>query len=192
MSASPPQSPREGLTAAKVLRFLSLPFRPDLLKTYRAVRRFEDIDIPSLTADGIRGVLLDADGTLAPHHSQEFSQGTVAHVNEMLEAGLKVAIFTNADENRFGQFPGVEVVTDVPAKPDPAGFLTAMHRHLGQDDPGAVCMIGDNYLTDGGAIAAGMRFIHVRPLPGPEKWGHRTLRAAAYIFARLYHPRPGK
>ncbi|UCD10444.1 MAG: HAD family hydrolase [Nitrospinaceae bacterium] len=190
MPKTMPKSPREGLTAAKVFRFLSLPFRPDRLKAYRSVDRFVDIAIAPLLADGIRGVLLDADGTLAPHHSQAFSPAVMEHVHEMTAAGLKVAIFTNANDDRFEQFQGVSVVTGVPAKPDPRGFLTAMRKHLGLDDPKAVCMIGDNYITDGGAISAGMRFIHVRPLPGPEKWAHRTLRAAAYYLARLYHPRP--
>jgi len=188
MPASKPQPTREGLTAAKVIRFLSLPFCPSRLKTYRAVERFEDIDIPSLLADGVRAVLLDADGTLAPHHSRSFSASAIGHVQAMREAGLKVAIFTNAAEDRFGQFEGVGVVTDVPAKPDPKGFLTAMHRHLGESDPHAVCMVGDNYLTDGGAIAAGMRFIYVRPLPGGEGFWHRLLRATARFLARLHQP----
>lgn len=186
---NPSESPREGLKWVKIRRFLTLPFSPKSLATYQAVRRFEDISPDLLAADGIRGVLLDADGTLGPHHTRSFSGPVRDHVATLLAAGLKVAIFTNAMEDRFEAFAGVTVVSDVPAKPDPAGFTTAMRRDLGLDDPQSVCMIGDNYITDGGAIDAGMRFIHVRPVPGPENPFHRLFRFLAYLCARLYWPK---
>lgn len=179
-------NPREGLKWVKIRRFLTLPFSPNALRTYQAVRRFEDISVDRLVADGIKGVLLDADGTLGPHHTRVFPESVRAHIGEMIAAGLRVAIFTNAMEDRFDAFEGVAVVTDVPPKPDPRGFEIAMQRDLQLDDPAEVCMVGDNYITDGGAIDAGMRFIHVRPVPGPEKFFHRVARSVAYTFARLY------
>lgn len=178
--------PREGLKWVKVRRFLALPFSPKSLKTYRAVKQFEDVPIERLTADGIKGVLLDADGTLGPHHTRLFSESVRAHVQAMVQNGLRVAIYTNAMEDRFDAFEGVAIVTDVPPKPDPRGFEIAMKKYLQLNDPATVCMIGDNYITDGGAIDAGMRFIHVQPVPGPENPLHRATRFIAYLFARLY------
>ncbi len=169
-------SDRSGLKWVKVNRFFSLLFQPQLMTTYLAVSRFEDVPIDRLKADGIVGVLVDADGTLGPHRATEYSASVVAHVNKMKEAGLRVAIFTNAEENRFHQFSGIPVVTDVPAKPDPAGFLTAMSRFLEFDNPAQVCMIGDNFITDGGAVDAGMRFIYVEPVAGPENFFHKWAR----------------
>jgi predicted HAD superfamily phosphohydrolase YqeG len=178
--------PREGLKWVKIKRFLTLPFSPKSLKTYKAVKRFEDVSIDSLTADGIKGVLLDADGTLGSHHTRVFSESVCSHVAKMIGAGLRVAIYTNAMEDRFDAFEGVAIVTDVPPKPDPRGFEIAMKQYLQLEDPATVCMIGDNYITDGGAIDAGMRFIHVRPVPGPENAFHRFTRFIAYLWARLY------
>lgn len=66
-----PNTPREGLKWVKIKRFLTLPFSPKRLKTYKAVKRFEDVPIEDLTADRIKGVLLDADGTLGPHHTRD-------------------------------------------------------------------------------------------------------------------------
>jgi len=180
--------PREGLKWVKVRRFLTLPFSPKSLSTYRAVQRFEDVPIDRLMADGIQGVLLDADGTLGPHHTREFSESVRNHVAQMIAAGLRVAIYTNAMEDRFEAFEGVGIVTDVPPKPDPRGFEIAMKQYLQLDDPAKVCMIGDNYITDGGAIDAGMRFIHVQPVPGPENFFHRVTRALACRIARWYFP----
>ena len=182
-------SPREGLKWVKIRRFLTLPFSPKSLSTYMAVKRFEDVPIDRLTTDGIQGILLDADGTLGPHHTRVFSEPVRNHVAQMITAGLRVAIYTNAMEDRFESFEGVTIVTDVPPKPDPRGFEIAMKKYLQLDDPAAVCMIGDNYITDGGAIDAGMRFIHVQPVPGPEKFFHRATRALACRIARWYFPK---
>ena len=185
-SSTPSSAPREGLKWVKIRRFITLPFSPKSLRTYRAVKRFEDVPIDHLISDGIKGVLLDADGTLGPHHTRVFSESVRDHIAKMLASNLRVAIYTNALEDRFETFEGVAIVTDVPPKPDPRGFGIAMKKYLQLDDPATVCMIGDNYITDGGAIDAGMRFIHVQPVPGPENPFHRATRFIAYLFARLY------
>jgi len=185
-SSTPSSAPREGLKWVKIRRFITLPFSPKSLRTYRAVKRFEDVPIDHLISDGIKGVLLDADGTLGPHHTRVFSESVRDHIAKMRASGLPVAIYTNALEDRFETFEGVAIVTDVPPKPDPRGFGIAMKKYLQLDDPETVCMIGDNYITDGGAIDAGMRFIHVQPVPGPENPFHRATRFIAYLFARLY------
>ena len=189
-SSTPSSAPREGLKWVKIKRFLALPGSPARLKTYRAVQRFEDVPIDALVAEGIRGVLLDADGTLGPHHARVFSDAVRAHVHHMVQSGLRVAIYTNAWEDRFGAFEGIAVVTGVPPKPDPRGFETAMKKYLQLEDPATVCMVGDNYITDGGAIDAGMRFIHVRPVPGPENLFHKITRHLAYLIARWHLNQP--
>jgi predicted HAD superfamily phosphohydrolase YqeG len=47
-------------------------------------------------------------------------------------------------------------------------------------------MIGDSYLTDGGAIDAGMLFIHVQPVKGNESLMHSATRLFAYLCAKMY------
>ena len=153
-----------------------------------AVKRFEEVPIDALLDAGIKGVLIDADGTLCKHHSREFSPAVIEHVQRMLAEGLKVGIYTNAFEDRFGDFPGTEIVSDVHAKPGTRGFLSAMTDHLKLENPAEVCMIGDNYITDGGAISAGMSFIYVQPIPGNENWFHSLTRAYATCLAKLYFP----
>ncbi len=110
----------------------------------------------------------------------------------MLEQGFKVAIYTNAAEDRFQVFEdlGVKIVNNVPPKPDTTGFEIAMKEYLGLSDPSKICMIGDNYITDGGAIGAGMRFIHVQPVAGNESLIHATTRYLAYVCARIHRKIP--
>ncbi len=180
------QNSREGLTLAKALRFICLPFQPRHLRPYMAVKRFEDISVDQLVQDGVEGVLLDADGTLCPHHAREFPESIVAHVREMQDKGLRVAIFTNSSEDRFQQFQGTEVVSEAYAKPDPRGFETAMKKHLHLNDPSKICMIGDSFITDGGAAAAGMQFIYVQPIRGNEGIIHSLTRYWGFLWAKFY------
>jgi uncharacterized protein len=188
----PPSSEREGLTGAKISRFLSLPFQPSRLSTYISVKRFEEIPLEILSRDEMEGVLLDADGTLGHHHTCSFEGSVLDHVRAMLRQGLKVAIYTNATEDRFHIFEelGVKIVNNVPPKPDRGGFEIAMKEFLGLFNPSKVCMIGDNYITDGGAIDAGMRFIYVQPLPGGEPVIHSATRKLAYMCARIHKKIP--
>jgi uncharacterized protein len=185
-------SEREGLTSAKVSRFLALLFQSSRLSTYISVKKFEDVPLDILLQDGIEGVLLDADGTLGPHHTRSFGGSVLDHVQAMLQQGFKVAIYTNAAEDRFQVFEelGVKIVNNVPPKPDTAGFEIAMKDFLGLSDPSKICMIGDNYITDGGAIDAGMRFIYVQPVTGSEPLIHSTTRYLAYICARIHRKIP--
>ena len=183
-----PAPEREGFTWAKASRFLAIPFSPSRLDTFKQIKRFEDVHVEELLEKGFEGILIDADGTLASHHNREFTQSVIDHVRTMLEKGLKVAIYTNAWENRFQAFQdmGVKVITNVPAKPDPRGFHIAMTNFLHLEDPAKVCMIGDNYVTDGGAIDAGMQFIHVQPIKGNESFFHSATRQFAYLCAKMY------
>jgi uncharacterized protein len=192
--SSAPAPEREGLTWPKISRFLSLPFCPFRNETFMRVKRFEEVPIDQLLTKGIEGILLDADGTLGPHHAREFNVSVINHIRTMLEKGLKVAIYTNAWEDRFQQFQemGVKVVSNVPAKPDPHGFHIAMTDFLELRDPARVCMIGDNYVTDGGAIDAGMLFIHVHPVKGREPFFHSTTRLLAYLCAKMQSRLTGK
>ena len=179
---------RDSLTLAKTLHFFLMPFRPNLLKTYMAVNHFTEVSVNQLKMGGIQGVLIDADGTLGPHHARTFPSEVVEHINEMVNNGLKVAIYTNAFEDRFHQFKNINVVTDVLPKPDKRGFERAMKDFLGLDDPSVVCMIGDNFLTDGGARLAGMHFIHIRPIRGNESFIHSFTRKLAFRIAQFYFP----
>ena len=181
-------SENEGLTWAKLSRFIALFFQSSRSLTYLSIKRFEAVPIDALLNDGIEGILLDADGTMGPHHSRVFEPAILDHVQKMLQQGLKIAIYTNAAGDRFESFEkiGVKVVRNVPPKPDRTGFIKAMKNFLDLDDPLKVCMLGDNYITDGGAVDAGMRFIHIEPLPGNEPFIHAWTRYLAFLCARMH------
>jgi len=185
-------SENEGLTWAKLSRFIALFFQPSRSSTYLSAKRFEEVPIEILLNDGIKGILLDADGTMGPHHTRVFEPAILDHVQRMLQQGLNVAIYTNAASDRFESFEkiGVKIVNNVPPKPDRTGFIKAMKNFLELGDPLKVCMLGDNYITDGGAVDAGMRFIHIQPVSGNEPFIHALTRYLAYLCARMYKNLP--
>ena len=88
---------RDGLTLAKTLYFLSMPFRPNLLKTYMAVDRFVEVPIDQLKVDGIKGILIDVDGTLGPHHARKFSSEVVEHISKMAVSYTHLTLPTNRE-----------------------------------------------------------------------------------------------
>ena len=185
-------SKNEGLTWAKLSRFIALFFQPSRSSTYLSAKRFEEVPIEILLNDGIKGILLDADGTMGPHHTRVFEPAILDHVHRMLQQGLNVAIYTNAADDRFQSFEkiGVKIVNNVPPKPDRTGFIKAMKNFLELGDPLKVCMLGDNYITDGGAVDAGMRFIHIQPVSGNEPFIHALTRYLAYLCARMHKNLP--
>ena len=180
------KSAKEAMTWCKIRRFFALPFSPHRLETWFSVGSVEEISPDKLTREGIQGVLLDADGTLGPHHFSSLPETVVQHIRVLQAEGLRVAIFTNASGDRFRELQGIPVVTDILAKPDPKSFRAAMKNELKLNAPKTVCMVGDNYVTDGGAIDAGMRFIYVFPKPGNEAPLHRMFRFLAYLCAWFY------
>ena len=116
-----------------------------------------------ISQDKIKGILIGADGTLGPHHTLDFESSILDHVQAILQHGLKVAIYTNAVEDRFQIFEElvVKMVNNVPPKSDSTEFEIAMNEFLELPDPSKICMVGDNYIIDEGAIDAGMLFIYI-------------------------------
>lgn len=163
---------------AMVERALRFCLNPDSRAVWFTLDEIEALDPEVLRATGIEGVLLDVDATLVPHHERDFPPRILALLDRIAAAGLKVAIYSNARDVEALEALGVPVIDGVARKPDPAGFRAAVAR-LGVEHPERVVMIGDNPLTDGAAVDAGLRYAWVRPLPGDEPTGHRLVRSAA-------------
>jgi HAD superfamily phosphatase (TIGR01668 family) len=169
----------------RVLRFLT---RPSSRAIWFVLDDVTTLDAEALTASGIEGVLLDVDATLVPHHERRYPASVHALLERLQAAGLKVAIYSNARDIEALRPLGVPVIHGVPRKPDLAGFRAAVER-LGVTDPARVLMIGDNPLSDGAAVDAGLRFAWCRPLPGREPLGHRAVRGLAERVAMGWRER---
>jgi len=176
---------REGVNSDKFWHTLGLVFKPRLTKTMMRLDKFGDLPIESLIRMQIRGLIIDVDGTLTEHHNQEFKPEVIAKLHEVRE-NFKACFFSNnADVRPELLRTGIPFVHNVPAKPDPIGFELAARLKLGLE-PYQCAMVGDNFITDGGCRKAGMPFIHVKPIPGPESFGHRLTRSYGIAVANLH------
>ncbi len=156
---------REGVNLTKIAQCFKLLFSSNT-KTLNRLEKFTDLDIDKIkreTGIEIKGLILDIDGCLSYNHGEILPEN-LEHLRTLIARGVKIIIYSNmAWSERYKDLEGqIEVLTNVPPKPDPAGFSTALEKlSLPKEN---VAMVGDNYLTDGGAIQEGINFIHINPL----------------------------
>lgn len=180
---------REGLTGEKVAQLGRL-FVPSLNHAIAKVNSFSVIDISrinELLGTNFKGVILDVDECVAPHHG-EVLQENVNSIIEMVKQGVKIVIFSNMkaserynpliDAVRESTGYEIKVVMSHYAKPDPRGFSECVDE-LGLAEGEKALMIGDNFVTDGGAIKARIPFVKVKPV---KTQGEGIFRKAKRIF----------
>lgn len=165
---------REGLTFEKV-RQLGRLFRPKFNCAIAKVSGFPVINISrinELLRTNFKGVILDVDECVAPHHG-EVLQENVEAIIDMVRDGVKIVIFSNMKaSDRYDSLIEsvfeatgykIKIIMSRYAKPDKRGFdecVSAFDLQEGEQ----VLMVGDNLVTDGGCIGAGIPFIKVRPI----------------------------
>jgi len=108
-----------------------------------------DIDFAGLYAQGIKLLLIDLDNTLISYDVSEPDQKTIDLFAKLREKGLHIFIISNNHEPRVRHF---SAFVDCPyvfgaKKPFPFGFRRAC-KQAGIVDPKAVCVIGDQFMTD--------------------------------------------
>ena len=107
-----------------------------------------DITPALLEKNGVRGVLIDLDGTMASHKAALPPEKLSPFVRTLHDAGLKVLVFSNNREARVGKFCkalGVDFICRA-CKPFSAGFRRAAER-LGLP-LSQIAVVGDQIFTD--------------------------------------------
>ncbi len=173
---------REKTTPKKLVHFLRVMTTKKATNALESVWEFQDINFEKLWNDGKRGIILDVDECIAPHHWQILPEN-MKIIKELLDLGWKIVIFSNMKKSdRYDELEalGVRIITSEHAKPDERWFTEsqeALELELWE-----ILMIWDNYLTDGGAIYAGIEFIKVAPIKSDEI--HKSLKRRMQITFR--------
>jgi len=188
---------REGLTGEKVAQLGRL-FVPSLNHAIAKVSSFSVIDISrinELLGTNFNGVILDIDECVAPHHGEVLREN-VDSIIKMINQGVKIVIFSNmkASERynplietvRESTGYEIKVITSRYAKPDPRGFEECVDE-LGLTEEEDTLMIGDNFVTDGGAIKAGIPFIKVRPIKTQGEGALRKIKRSFQTGSRGFY-----
>ncbi|MDY3619433.1 YqeG family HAD IIIA-type phosphatase [Agathobaculum sp.] len=107
-----------------------------------------DITPDFLRRHGVRGVLIDLDGTMASHKAALPSEALTPFMRGMQAAGLKVLVFSNNNARRVGKFCealGVPFISRA-KKPFRRGFQAAAEK-LGLETR-QLAVVGDQIFTD--------------------------------------------
>ena len=161
---------REGINLDKILQCFRL-LLPKNTRTLIRLKRFADLDLNKIKAEkgvDIKGLILDVDGCMAFNH-QEILPENIEHIRKMLAKGIEIVVYSNMKwSDRYNSLPEeIKILTNIPAKPSIAGFNQACKI---LDIPKKnIAMVGDNYITDGGAIRAGIHFIYIEPLKSKNR-----------------------
>ena len=160
---------REGFTLQKWVHLLRVIFSSRATKVLEAYETFGNVDFVWLWNSWKRGIILDIDECVAPHHWKILPKN-IDIIKWLISVWWKIVIFSNMKKSdRYGELEeyGIQVITSTYAKPDVRWFLESC-KTLDIPHEQAI-MIGDNYLTDGGALSAGIDFIKIRPIETPEE-----------------------
>lgn len=182
---------REGVNFTKIVQLFRL-LRPRNTKTLARLRKFADLDLEKIQAKTgveIKGIIVDVDDTISYQHGQILDEN-VQHIKKLRSHGVKFAVLSNM--KKTSRYDAIEndtiILTNFPAKPDPRGFEEACEKlNLPKKN---IVMVGDNYVTDGGAIRAGINFIHVKPIKlrhaSPAQRIHSFIRAIFIGISKIH------
>lgn len=165
MTLATRKNDRENLTPAKKTHFKDVIFRGKTRSADAYLDKFSDFDVEILrvkTGKKIKNILLDIDDCIASAYC-EIRPENLEHIRKLISQGVKVAIYSNcesSDRLKPLRDMGLFIYEGNLAKPDPAGFHEVC-RQAGFN-PEETWMIGENPVTDGGAVEGvleGMTFV---------------------------------
>ncbi|MDR3121119.1 MAG: YqeG family HAD IIIA-type phosphatase [Clostridiales bacterium] len=153
----------------------------------RIVRGILDVNLDELWANGIFGLILDIDNTLARPGAPRPDGETVRWLMAARERGFLVCLLSNAGRRRVAAFSsglGLPAIANA-KKPGRHGFLKAL-RLLGLE-AGQACMIGDQLFTDVcGAKNLGIFAIYAKPITLWEVFTVMLKRLPEALALKLY------
>ena len=149
----------------------------------RYVAAVELIDVDSLSAAGVRLVLLDRDNTCVPRDTKRPPAAVLAWLEAVRAAGIKTYIVSNNFHTDQVSASAAELGCDfVDHAMKPAPFALERAMEAAGEGPEHTVMVGDQVFTD--VVAgnlAGVRTILVRPQCRRDLWYTYIFRA----FERL-------
>lgn len=163
---------REGLTREKLVQCARL-VNAETTHAIAKISAFSLLNVAKINAllgTDFRGLILDVDECVAPHHG-EITEENIRKIQEICAEGMGIVIHSNMQasarydeviESDGGQ---IHLHKSRFAKPDRRGFLEC--AEVLNLEPSKIIMVGDNFLTDGGSISAGIPFVKITPLSRP-------------------------
>ncbi len=148
---------------------------------------FYDISVLFLKQNNIEHLLCDIDNTLAPYEEEEPSEAVISWVKELTEAGIKISLVSNNNEERVTKFVAKLMLNAFfdAHKPSIEYYVSAMK--LAKVPVCRTAVLGDQLFTDGvSAERLGCRFIMVPPIKDKTTAFFRAKRALEAPFMKKF------
>ena len=180
---------REGLDPIKLKHFFDVVV---LGKTARAdayLNDFGQFDIEhlrDLTGKFLAHVLLDVDGCIAPPYGP-IRDENLGHIDDLKRRGVSFGVYSNCKGMERLQplrQMDVPIYSGKHAKPAAKGFIEACESM--NFDPNKTWMIGDNPLTDGGAVGVLEGTVFVKPIATDYRLIGSKLKRASMFFSGIF------
>jgi len=163
------------------------------LRPFIVIHRVTELAPEWLTANGIRGLLVDIDNTITPYHSEEIPNDILVWLHSIKTAEIKFTPYSNAKPYRIENFcrnfgipnPGIAL--------KPLNFGLGRTIRILKIPKNQLLLVGDQVFTDNlSGKFAGIRVVLVDPvstrefpltkvmrrierLIGRQKWGYDRL-----------------
>lgn len=154
----------------------------------RIFNSITEIDGALLQSEGVRGLVLDIDNTMAPRHVPLPDEALMRWIQTLADADVKLFIVSNNRRDRVARFADALGLPFIRfgMKPFPQSFRRAVRRM--DLTPRDVAAVGDQIFTDiCGAHLAGLRAWLVAPLDRNETASFRIRRALEAPVLRRYY-----
>jgi HAD superfamily phosphatase (TIGR01668 family) len=163
-----------------------------MMRPFRIVRNVSSISLAELSAEGIRGIVIDLDNTLIGWKLLEPAPEVAAWVREALDRGFAIAIVSNnvrAWVKSVATLLGIITFVHTALKPLPFGVIRAVRQLRVRRKETVV--IGDQLFAD--VLAAkllGIRAILTEPIVPHEHRAMWPIRAMERYMLRQTIKRP--
>jgi len=162
-------------------------FFPDAM--YRSIF---DVPFDKLLANGVRGLIIDIDNTLATYDVPDPPDTVVQLLDDLRTRGFRICLFSNNSEKRVARFCqnlGLPAIHKA-GKPRKRGVKRALSI---LDVPKEqVALIGDQLFTDVWCgRRCGIYAILVEPIAKRDEWTVRLKRKPEQLIMRAYKRRCG-
>jgi len=163
-----------------------------MIRPFRIVRTVNAISLDELSAEGIRGIVVDLDNTLIGWRLKEPAPEVAAWVREALDRGFAIAIVSNNERawvKSVATLLGIITFVHTALKPLPFGVIRAVKQMRVRRRETVV--VGDQLFAD--VLAAkllGIRAILTEPIVSREHRAMWPIRALERYMLRQTIKRP--
>lgn len=158
-----------------------------ILYPTKAIDSIFDLNIETLKAEGVKGIIFDIDNTLVPYYVAEPTEEIITFFEALQKAGIKITLVSNNTEDRVIKFnEKLKVLALHKAQKPLTKNLKKALDMMGCKKEEAI-IVGDQIFTDVyGGNCTGIRTYLVSPISDKDEWQTKIKRGLERQVIKSY------